>query len=145
MRCPLNKSFTRTLGAAALLLGLSLPVLAKDKIVIGEQNWTGAIAIQNILGEVIKSRFDGEVSYLAGDVPVLFAAEMARSLVGHYLGAVSGGALYRKASFLLDSVGTQVLPDWFSIEERPFLARGFRSASFDADGVALTRPLRAAA
>jgi len=51
MRCPLNKSFTRTLGAAALLLGLSLPVLAKDKIVIGEQNWTGAIAIQNILGE----------------------------------------------------------------------------------------------
>ncbi|WP_047336512.1 glycine betaine ABC transporter substrate-binding protein [Pseudomonas protegens] len=74
MRCPLNKSFTRTLGAAALLLGLSLPVLAKDKIVIGEQNWTGAIAIQNILGEVIKSRLDGEVSYLAGDVPVLFAA-----------------------------------------------------------------------
>ncbi|WP_409285868.1 glycine betaine ABC transporter substrate-binding protein, partial [Pseudomonas protegens] len=74
MRCPLNKSFTRTLGAAALLLGLSVPVLAKDKIVIGEQNWTGAIAIQNILGEVIKSRLDGEVSYLAGDVPVLFAA-----------------------------------------------------------------------
>ncbi|MFP3548749.1 glycine betaine ABC transporter substrate-binding protein, partial [Rhizobium sp. SIMBA_035] len=66
----MNKSFTRTLGAAALLLGLSLPVLAKDKIVIGEQNWTGAIAIQNILGEVIKSRLDGEVSYLAGDVPV---------------------------------------------------------------------------
>ncbi len=70
----MNKSFTRTLGAAALLLGLSLPVLAKDKIVIGEQNWTGAIAIQNILGEVIKSRLDGDVSYLAGDVPVLFAA-----------------------------------------------------------------------
>ena len=42
---------------------------------------------------------------------MLFAAEMARSLVGSYVGAVSGGALYRKASFLLDSVGTQVFPD----------------------------------
>ena len=71
-----------------------------------------------------------------GEYPVLYSAEVARSLIGHLLGAVSGGALYRKASFLLDSVGTQVLPDWFSIEERPFLARGFRSASFDADGVA---------
>ena len=71
-----------------------------------------------------------------GEVPVLFAAETARSLIGHYLGAVSGGALYRKASFLLDSVGTRVFPDWFGIEERPFLPRGFRSAAFDAEGVA---------
>ena len=71
-----------------------------------------------------------------GEVPVLFAAEMARSLVGHYLGAVSGGALYRKASFLLDSAGTRVFPDWFGIEELPFLPRGFRSAAFDAEGVA---------
>ncbi|QDA58144.1 metalloprotease PmbA [Thermomonas aquatica] len=71
-----------------------------------------------------------------GEVPVLFAAEMARSLVGHYLGAVSGGALYRKASFLLDSAGTRVFPDWFGIDELPFLARGFRSAAFDAEGVA---------
>ena len=71
-----------------------------------------------------------------GDVPVLFAAETARSLIGHYLGAVSGGALYRKASFLLDSVGTRVFPDWFGIDELPFLPRGFRSAAFDAEGVA---------
>jgi PmbA protein len=71
-----------------------------------------------------------------GEVPVLFAAEMARSLVGHYLGAVSGGALYRKASFLLDSVGERLFPDWFGIDELPFLPRGFRSAAFDAEGVA---------
>ena len=69
-------------------------------------------------------------------VPVLFAAEMARSLIGSYVGAVSGGALYRKASFLLDSAGTRVFPEWFGIEERPFLMRGLRSASFDAEGVA---------
>lgn len=71
-----------------------------------------------------------------GRVPVLFAAEMARSLIGSYIGAVSGGALYRKASFLLDSVGTRVFPEWFGIEELPFLARGLRSASFDGEGVA---------
>ncbi|MGY1425257.1 metalloprotease PmbA [Lysobacter sp. A289] len=71
-----------------------------------------------------------------GQYPVLFSAEMARSLIGHLLGAVSGGALYRRASFLLDSAGTQLFPDWFAIDERPFLPRGFRSASFDGEGVA---------
>jgi PmbA protein len=67
---------------------------------------------------------------------VLFSNEMARSLIGHLLGAVSGGALYRRASFLVDSAGTQLFPDWFSIHERPFLPRGLRSAAFDAEGVA---------
>jgi PmbA protein len=74
-----------------------------------------------------------------GEFPVLFSPEMARSLVGHLLGAVSGGALYRRASFLLDSIGTRLFPEWLSIEEDPFLARGFRSSSFDAEGVATRR------
>ena len=72
-------------------------------------------------------------------MPVLFSAEMARSLIGHLVGAVSGGALYRRASFLLDAAGQSLFPDWFSIMEDPFLARGFRSASFDAEGVATRR------
>ena len=71
-----------------------------------------------------------------GQVPVLFAAEVARSLVGHLLGAVSGGALYRRASFLLDSVGTQLFPDWFAIDEQPLLRHGLRSTAFDGEGVA---------
>ncbi len=71
-----------------------------------------------------------------GRYPVLFQAEVARSLIGHLLGAVSGGALYRRASFLLDSVNTRLFPDWFAIHERPFLARGFQSSAFDAEGVA---------
>lgn len=71
-----------------------------------------------------------------GEYPVLFAAEMARSLIGHLLGAVSGGALYRRASFLVDSAGKQLFPSWFAVDELPFLPRGFRSASFDAEGVA---------
>jgi PmbA protein len=71
-----------------------------------------------------------------GEYPVLYAAEVARSLIGHLVGAVSGGALYRRASFLLDSAGTQLFPDWLSIHERPFLLRGLRSSAFDAEGVA---------
>jgi PmbA protein len=71
-----------------------------------------------------------------GEFPVLFSPEMARSLIGHLLGAVSGGALYRRASFLVDSAGTQLFPDWFCIHENPFIPRGFRSSAFDAEGVA---------
>lgn len=76
-----------------------------------------------------------------GQVPVLFSAEMARSLIASFVNAVSGGALYRRASFLLDSAGTRVFPDWFAIEENPFLPRGFRSAAFDAEGVATRRSM----
>ncbi|MEO6366344.1 MAG: metalloprotease PmbA [Luteimonas sp.] len=71
-----------------------------------------------------------------GEMPVLFAADMARSLVGHLLGAVSGGALYRKASFLIDHAGKRIFPEWMRIEEQPFLTGGFRSSSYDAEGVA---------
>src|SRR5690606_21220776 len=71
-----------------------------------------------------------------GTYPVLFSAEVARSLVGHLLGAVSGGALYRRASFLVDSVGTRLFPEWLSIREDPFLRRGLRSAAWDNEGVA---------
>lgn len=71
-----------------------------------------------------------------GEYPVLYAAESARSLIGHLLGAISGGALYRRASFLIDSVGTPLFPSWFSVLEQPFLPRGLRSTAYDAEGVA---------
>jgi PmbA protein len=69
-------------------------------------------------------------------VPVLFVAELARGFLGHLIGAVKGGAQYRKASFLLDAAGVQVLPDWMSLEERPHIERAMGSAPFDAEGVA---------
>lgn len=68
--------------------------------------------------------------------PVLFAPELARGLIGHFVGAVSGGALYRKASFLLDQLGKPVFADGIDIVERPFLRRGHASATFDGDGIA---------
>ncbi|MDW2980699.1 metalloprotease PmbA [Rhodanobacter sp. KK11] len=68
--------------------------------------------------------------------PVLFAPELARGLIGHLLGAVSGGALYRRASFLLDHAGQSIMPAWLHIDERPHLPRGQGSGNFDAEGVA---------
>lgn len=70
------------------------------------------------------------------NVPVIFAAEVARGLFGHLLGAISGGALYRKASFLVDALGEQLFPDWFTLDERPLLKGGLASSSFDGDGLA---------
>ena len=70
--------------------------------------------------------------------PVLFVPEVARGLIGHLVSAVSGGALYRKASFLLDHVGKKILPDFVEIVERPHLLRGQASSAFDSEGVATT-------
>lgn len=71
-----------------------------------------------------------------GEYPVVFSNEMSRGLLGHLLGAIAGSAQYRRTTFLLDSVGQQILPSWVSITERPFLMRGINSGWFDADGVA---------
>ena len=105
-------------------------------IALAADELESAVAIGRKAGERAVSRLAPR-PVATGHYPVVFSAEIARSLVGHLVGAVSGGALYRKSSFLLDSAGTQLFPDWFSIEERPFLPRGFRSASFDAEGVAV--------
>ncbi len=72
-------------------------------------------------------------------VPVIFAAEEARGLLGHFMTAITGSHLYRKTSFLLDQLGQSIFPSHISIDERPHLARGLGSAPFDDDGVA-TRP-----
>ena len=71
-----------------------------------------------------------------GKFPVLFDATLSGGLVGHLLGAISGGALYRKASFLTDSLGTQILPPDMSLVERPRLRGQLGSTCYDADGVA---------
>ena len=68
--------------------------------------------------------------------PVLFVPDVARGLVGHLVSAVSGGSLYRKASFLLDHAGKKIFPEFVEIVERPRLLRGQGSAVFDAEGVA---------
>ena len=69
-------------------------------------------------------------------VPVIFHAKVATSLWGHFLTAISGGRLFRKTSFLLDSMGQRIFPEHIDLYEEPHLMGGFSSVMFDDDGVA---------
>ncbi len=69
-------------------------------------------------------------------VPVLYTPDVAAGLLGHYLRAISGGSLYRKTSFLLDSLGEQIFPTWLNLFEKPLLQGAIGSAPFDSEGVA---------
>ena len=68
--------------------------------------------------------------------PVLFSAQMARGLYGHFIGAIRGASQYRRASFLLDAAGEQVFPPSVQMQERPYLPRALASGAYDAEGVA---------
>lgn len=69
-------------------------------------------------------------------VPVLFSAEVASGLVGHFLAAIAGGSIYRGASFLRSRLNTPVFPSFVSLWEEPHLLRGAASTAFDGDGLA---------
>ncbi|WP_428825711.1 metalloprotease PmbA [Azonexus sp. IMCC34842] len=71
-----------------------------------------------------------------GEFPVLLESPLAAGLIGSLVHAASGGALYRKSSFLLDHLGKRVMPEFVQISERPHIKCGLGSASFDSDGVA---------
>lgn len=68
-------------------------------------------------------------------VPVIFSSRVSSGLIGNFMGAISGSNLYRKNSFLLDSLGKVVFPEWVNIYERPHLLGALGSAPFDSEGV----------
>lgn len=69
-------------------------------------------------------------------VPVMFRADIANTIFGHFIAAISGGNLYRKSSFLMDSLGKQVFPEFLTINERPHIKKALASSAFDSEGVA---------
>ena len=69
-------------------------------------------------------------------VPVLFEAPLASSMISSLISAVSGGSLYRKSSFLLDSLGKQIASPLLNIDELPHIKKGIASSAFDSEGVA---------
>ena len=100
------------------------PALLDDALSVGRE--AAARAVQRLHPVKLETR----------DAPVLFRADLATGFVGHLLAAISGGAQYRKATFLLDAVGEAVLPPAISITEQPHLPRAVASAGFDGEGVA---------
>jgi len=100
----------------------------------GQDGLDSAEEVGRRAGERTVSRL-GARRVSMGDFPVLFDPMMAAGLIGHFVGAVSGSSLYRKASFLLDSLGTRIFAPMVSIHENPHLKAALGSAPFDAEGV----------
>lgn len=70
--------------------------------------------------------------------PVMFAAEVSSGFIGHFISAISGGNVYRKSTFLLDSLNQQIFPDFVHIHEQPHLKEALGSSVYDLEGVATT-------
>jgi PmbA protein len=107
--------------------------VARNKAWLEQPQTVGRIAAERTLKRL------GAHQLSTCQAPVIFEAGVARGLLGHFVSAVSGGALYRKASFLVDHAGKQVFPSFVHIHEQPHLKGAMGSAPFDNEGVA-TRP-----
>jgi len=77
----------------------------------------------------------GARSLTTRQCPVVFASDIAGGFFGHFIAAIRGGNLYRKSSFLLDSLGKTVFPDFLHIHEQPYIPGALGSAAYDGEGV----------
>lgn len=124
---------------------LSCAVIAQDGDEMQSDYWYGASRLPGewgdaeAIGERAARRAIGKLGgkpMATGTLPVLFPAELARGLIGSFLGAIAGGNLYRKSSFLLDAMDEQVFPDGFSIVQQPHVPQAAGSTAYDSEGVA---------
>ena len=124
---------------------LSCAVIAEDKGLMQRDDWfsasrvPGQLAEPRTLGRYAGARTLarlGARKIATTQAPVLFEAPVAIGLIGHFLSAVNGGNLYRKTSFLVDSLGKEVFSPLVTIDERPLERRGMSSSPFDEEGVA---------
>jgi PmbA protein len=125
--------------------GVSCAVVAQEgESMQRDYWWTSARAREDLESAIAVGRRAGEraVARLNGrqistrQAPVMFSAQSAAGLMRSLVTAISGASLYRRASFLLDRLGQQILPEFVCIREEPHLPRGLGSAPFDGDGVA---------
>ena len=135
-------------GYATSRQGMSCSVIAEESDSMQRDYWyttarsakdlDSAAAVGRLAGERTVRRL-GSKRIKTAQVPVLFEAALASGLISHLVSAISGGNLYRKSSFLLDSLGKQVMSSHITIEEQPHLLKGLASSPFDNEGVA-TKP-----
>ncbi len=127
---------------------IACSVIAGEQEAMQRDDWytthrrAGALESPESVGKMAAQRAVarlGSQRIKTGEYPVIFEAPLAVGMLGSLVHAASGGALYRKASFLVDHLGKQILPDFVQIREEPHLRQGLGSASFDSDGVA-TKP-----
>lgn len=108
-----------------------------------DYDYTNARVAENLLGleALANSAVERAVSRLGAQklktqkMPVLFSSRLSSGLFSAFIGAISGSNLYRKNSFLMDSVGQQIFPTGIRVYEQPHLLRGLGSSPFDSEGV----------
>ncbi|HUQ74497.1 MAG TPA: metalloprotease PmbA [Burkholderiales bacterium] len=124
---------------------LSCAVIADQKGLMQRDDWYSSSRVPNqiaeprALGRYAAQRAAarlGARKIATCQAPVLFEAPAAIGFLGHFVSAVNGGNLYRKTSFLVDSLGKEVFSPTMQIEERPFERQGSASTPFDDEGVA---------
>ena len=103
--------------------------VSRDMNALEKAQWVGENAARKTLARLQPQKIATQ------QAPVIFLNDVATGLISHLAAAISGGSLYRKASFLLDHLGKQVLPDWFHISEKPHLIGRLASTPFDSEGV----------
>lgn len=103
--------------------------IARDISELKTPEWVGEECARRTLSRLAPRRLP------TMEAPIMFAAEVATGLFGHLVGAISGSSVYRKSTFLLDSLGKQILPEWLTINEQPHLLKGMASTPFDSEGV----------
>ena len=99
------------------------------------QNLESGIDIGTKAAQRALRRLEGR-SLSTRQCPVLYSAEVASGLLSSFIGAISGGSLYRKSSFLLDALGTSVFPEFIHIYEQPHLLGALGSSAYDGEGIA---------
>jgi PmbA protein len=124
---------------------LACSLIAEDKGLMQRDDWFSTSRVPTRLADPVElGRYSAQraLARLGArkiptcQAPVLFEAPAAIGLIGHFISAVNGANLYRKTSFLLDSLGKQVFSPVVHIDERPFERRGSASTPFDEEGVA---------
>ncbi len=103
---------------------------ARDPVALEDAESVGRLAAERTLAKL------GAHKIPTTTLPVLFESRVAGSLFGHLVGAISGSAQYRRASFLQDALDSEVMSVHISLAEQPHLPRALGSAPFDGDGVA---------
>lgn len=134
-----------TAGYAYSRHSISVSPIARNRSGMQRDDWytssrvPGDLAAPEAVGDYAARRALSRLSarkLATRQCPVLFEAPVACGLLGHFVQAASGGALYRNASFLVNALGERIFADHVTIREDPFIARASGSSPFDDEGVA---------
>ncbi len=125
-------------SVSCVVLGQSNGEMQRDYWYTAARDWRALEDVEAVGRKAARKAVErlGAGKLSTRKAPVLFAPDLARGLIGHFVGAIGGAAQYRRSSFLLDADRQQMFPEAISLIERPHLRSALGSAPFDSEGVA---------